>query len=177
MTKPAVLSIDHIQDRILTLRGHRVLIDEDLAAFYGVKTKVLNQAVKRNENRFPSDFRFHLHKQEFMNLKSQFVTSSGEYGGRRKLPFAFTEHGALMAATVLNSHRAVQMSRVIIRAFVALRRMVLDQKDLAAKLAELDARVGAHDEQLGEIIEAIRQIITPPGLEHGRKIGFHLGNR
>ena len=172
-----IIPADQIQNRILVLRGHRVLLDEDLAAFYGVQTKALNQAVKRNENRFPSDFRFQLTHEEVARLKSQFVTSNVGRGGRRKLPSAYTEHGALMAATVLNSARAVQMSLIVIRAFVALRRMVLDQKALTEKVAELDARVGAHDEQLGQIIEAIRQIIAPPGSEHDRKIGFHTGNR
>ena len=172
-----IIPADQIQSRILVLRGHRVLLDEDLAAFYGVPTKALNQAVKRNENRFPSDFRFQLTHEEVARLKSQFVTSNVGRGGRRKLPSAYTEHGALMAATVLNSARAVQMSLIVIRAFVALRRMVLDQKALTEKVEELDARVGAHDEQLGQIIEAIRQIIAPPGLEHDRKIGFHTGNR
>jgi|ERR1039458_6215152 hypothetical protein len=172
-----IIPADQIQNRILVLRGHRVLLDEDLAAFYGVPTKALNQAVKRNENRFPSDFRFQLTHEEVGRLKSQFVTSNVGRGGRRKLPSAYTEHGALMAATVLNSARAVQMSLIVIRAFVALRRMVLDQKALTEKVEELDARMGAHDEQLGQIIEAIRQIIAPPGPEHDRKIGFHTGNR
>jgi hypothetical protein len=164
--------IDQIQTRIIVLRGHRILLDADLAAFYGVSTRVLNQAVRRNADRFPSDFRFQLTDEEVANLKSQFVTSSLGHGGRRKLPFAFTEHGALMAATVVNSSRAVQMSLVVMRAFVALRRLILDHKALASKLEELDARVGAHDEQLAAIIEAIRQLAAPGGPAHGRKIGF-----
>ena len=156
----------------MVLRGHRILLDADLAAFYGVTTKVLNQAVRRNADRFPTDFRFQLTDEEVANLKSQFVTSSLGHGGRRKLPFAYTEHGALMAATVVNSPRAVQMSLVVMRAFVALRHLVQDQKALAGKLEELDARVGAHDEQLAAIIEAIRQLAAPSEPVHGRKIGF-----
>jgi hypothetical protein len=167
-----VIPIDQIQTRIMVLRGHRILMDADLAAFYGVSTKALNQAVRRNGDRFPSDFRFQLTNEEVANLKSQIVTSSSGHGGRRKLPFAFTEHGALMAATVVNSSRAVQMSLVVIRAFVALRRLILDQKALARKLEELDARVGAHDQELGAIVEAIRQLAAPSGPAHRRKIGF-----
>lgn len=166
------IPIDQIQTRIVVLRGHRILLDADLAAFYGVPTRALNQAVKRNADRFPSDFRFQVTDEEFANLKSQFVTSSPGYGGRRKLPFAFTEHGALMVATVVNSARAVQMSLVVMRAFVALRRLILDQEALAGKLEELDARVGAHDEELAAIVEAIRQLAAPSGPAHGRKIGF-----
>jgi hypothetical protein len=160
----------------MILRGHRILLDADLAAFYGVTTKSLNQAVKRNVDRFPSDFRFQLTLEEVANLRSQIVTSSLGYGGRRYQPFAFTEHGVLMAATVVNSPRAVQMSLVVMRAFVALRRLILDHKALAGKLAELDARVGAHDEQLAAIIEAIRQLAAPSGPAHGRKIGFNRQN-
>ncbi|MGD1030478.1 MAG: ORF6N domain-containing protein [Opitutaceae bacterium] len=177
MEKTEIVPLDRIQSRILIFRSNRVLLDEDLAIFYGTTTKALNQAVKRNQNRFPSDFCFRLTHDEVTNLKSQFVTSSGAHGGRRKLPSVFTEHGALMAATVLNIPRAVQMSLVVIRAFVELRRMVSDQKALAEKLIELDERVGAHDEQLAEIIEAIRQLAAAPGPEHDRKIGFHRGYR
>jgi hypothetical protein len=171
-----LVPFDQIQARIVILRGHRVLLDRDLALFYGVSTKALNQAVKRNEDRFPVDFRFILIHEEVANLKSQIVTSSDGHGGVRKPPSAFTEHGILMAATVLNSPRAVQMSIAIVRVFAALRQMVMAQKELAEKLAELDARVGAHDEQLAEIVGAIRQLLTPPEPEHNRKIGFHQGN-
>jgi hypothetical protein len=167
---------DQIQDRILVLRGHRVLLDADLARFYGVPTSRFNEAVKRNADRFPEDFRFQLTPEELTINSSQIAMSSQRHRGATYLPWAFTEHGALMAANVLNSPRAVQMSLVVIRAFVALRRMVSDQKALAEKLTELDARVGAHDEQIGEIIEAIRQLAAPAEPEHGRKIGFHPGN-
>jgi hypothetical protein len=172
-----IVPLNQIQARIIILRGHRVLLDRDLALFYGVPTKVLNQAVWRNEDRFPADFRFMLTNKEVTILRSQIVTSKRGHGGLRYRPSAFTEHGILMAATVLNSPRAVQMSIAIVRVFAALRRMVTAQKELAEKLAELDARVGAHDEQLAEIVGAIRQLLTPPESEHNRKIGFHQGNR
>jgi hypothetical protein len=172
-----LIPLDQIQTRILVVRGWRILLDSDLARFYGVQTSRLNEAVKRKANRFPSDFRFQLTSEEVRPLISQFAISNPRRGGLRKMPWAFTEHGALMAATVLNSPRAVQMSLVVIRAFAALRRLVLDQKALAEKLAELDSRVGAHDETLAEIIEAIRQLAAPADPEHNRKIGFHRGNR
>jgi hypothetical protein len=174
-----IIPLDHIQGRILVLRGHRVLLDRDLAAIYGISTKVLNQAVRRNEERFPDDFRFVLNHEEVARLRSQSVTSNEGRGGQRYLPNAFTEHGALMAATVLNSSRAVQMSLFVIRAFVALRRFAAEHKALMEKLAELDARVGAHDEQIAEILAALRELLNPPdpGPGHDRKIGFHPENR
>jgi hypothetical protein len=177
MTKNEAIALDQVQSRIFVLRGHRVLLDTDLAAFYGVPTKSLNRALNRNANRFPDDFCFRLTNEEVTILRYQFGTSNGGRGGRRYLPFAFTEHGALMAANVLNSSHAVQMSIVVVRAFFALRRMILDHNALASKLTELDARVGAHDERLAEIIEAIRRLTTPDGPVHGRKIGFNPGNR
>ncbi len=174
MPKRDIIPIEEIRSRILVLRGHRLLLDADLAAFYRVSTKVLNQAVKRNENRFPHDFCIYITNEEVAFLKSQFVTSRFGHGGRRKLPLAFTEHGALMVATVLNSKRAVQVSLVIIRAFVSLRQMISDQKALSDQLAKLDARLGVHDEQIAEIIEAIRQLAMPSTqADHDRKIGFH----
>ena len=172
-----IVSAEQIQSRIIPLRGYRILLDRDLASFYEVPTFRFNEAIRRNENRFPEDFRFQLTYEEFTNLKSQFAMSSGRHRGAAYLPWAFTEHGALMAANVLNSERAVQTSLVIIRAFVALRRMMIDQQALAAKLAELDAKVSAHDEQIAQILEAIRQIVSPSGPEHDRKIGFHRGDR
>ncbi len=172
-----LIPLDQIQTRILIIRGCRVLLDSDLASFYGVQTFRLNEAVKRNANRFPCDFLFQLTSEEVASNSSQFAMSARRHRGRIYRPFAFTEHGALMAATVLNSPRAVQMSLVVIRAFAALRKLVLDHKALAEKLAELDSRVGIHDEQLTEIIEAIRQLAAPADPEHDRKIGFHRGNR
>ena len=167
-----LIPAEHIQSRILVLRGQRVLLDADLAALYGVPTKRLLEQVRRNPDRFPDEFCFQLKRQELAILRSQFATSSGAHGGRRYAPYAFTEHGALMAANVLNSPEAVAMSVQVVRAFVRLRQMLVNHKALAAKLAELDARVGAHDDQLAAIIEAIRQLAAPPPA-HGRELGFH----
>lgn len=176
MQKDAIIAPDQIQTRILVLRSQRVLLDSDLARYYGVPTKRFNEAVKRNADRFPTDFCFQVTHQELTSLRSQFATSNIGRGGHRYRPFAFTEHGALMAANVLNSRHAVQMSIVVVRAFFALRRMILDHKALSSKLAELDARIGAHDEQLVEIVEAIRRLTAPDGPMHDRKIGFNPGN-
>jgi hypothetical protein len=175
MPKNEAVALDQIQSRIFVLRGHRVLLDAHLASFYGVPTKRFNEAIKRNADRFPTDFRFQITHQEFACLRSQFATSNMGRGGHGYRPFAFTEHGALMVANVLNSPDAIRMSIVVVRAFFALRRMILDHKALSAKLAELDNRIGAHDEQLAEIVEAIRRLTAPDGPAHGRKIGFSAG--
>ena len=129
------ISAQALAGRIVVIRGQRVLLDSDLADLYEVETRVFNQAVKRNLSRFPADFMFQLTPEEFANLTSQTVTSS--WGGRRKLPMAFTEHGAIMAASVLNSDRAVQMSVYVVRAFVQLGAVLLDHKALANKLASV----------------------------------------
>lgn len=175
-TNPSAPEIT-IQSRIVVLREQRVLLDRDLASLYGVTTKRLNEQVRRNSGRFPPDFRFQIDHEEVANLRSQFATSSQGHGGKRHLPFAFTEHGALMAAQVLHSPEAVAMSVHVVRAFVRLRRMLVDHHTLAAKRSELDARVGTHDRQLAALVAAIRQLTAPPGPDHDRKIGFHRGNR
>lgn len=177
MAESAPVPAELIQCRILVLRGQRVLLDRDLASLYGVTTKRLMEQVRRNLERFPDDFCFQLDDQEIALLRSQIATSKKGRGGRRYRPFAFTEHGALMAANVLSSSEAVAMSVHVVRAFVRLRQLLADHRVLAAKLTELDARLGAHDEQLAAIIEAIRQLTLPPGPEHDRKIGYHRGNR
>ncbi len=156
--------VELIQSRILVIRGLRVIIDADLATLYRVPAKRLNEAVKRNADRFPDDFLFQLTLQDVANLRSQIATSSFAHGGRRYLPYAFTEHGALMAANVLNSPAAITMSVQVIRAFVQLRQLLINHKALAAKLAELDARVGAHDTRLAALITAIRNLAAR---EHG----------
>jgi hypothetical protein len=169
-------AVTALEARILTLRGERVILDADLAALYGVETKRLNQQVKRNREKFPNDFCFLISADEeagLGNLRLQFATSSFRHGGRRHLIFAFTEHGAIQAANVLRSAQATQMSVHVVRAFVRLRRLQAENGALAAKLDELEGRVGEHDEQLAGIIEAIRQLAAPTGPEHGRKIGFH----
>jgi len=151
------------------------MVDADLAALYGVTTKRLNEQVKRNEKRFPADFLFKLSREEaeaIFRSRSQFATL--KRGQNMKfLPYAFTETGAIMAASVLNSPQAVRMSVFVVRAFVRMRELLFDHKAFADKLAELDARIGNHDEQLAAIIQAIRQLASPDGPMHGRKIGFN----
>lgn len=165
----ATISPQALGGRILEVRGQRVLLDSDLADLYEVDTKRLNEQVKRNADRFPADFMFQLSPDEFANLKSQFATSS--WGGKRKLPNAFTEHGAIMAASVLNSKRAVEMSVYVVRAFVQLREMLSSQKVLAEQLAKLERRVGHHDNSLAEIIDTLRGLMERPAPAK-RGIGF-----
>ena len=173
-------AVANIESRIVLIRGHKVMIDADLAELYGVDTRRLNEQVRRNRNRFPADFIFELSVEEFAHLKSQFATSS--WGGRRKLPLAFTEHGAIMAATVLSSSRAVEMSVYVVRAFVQLREVLATHKDLAVKLATLERQTQAlalkHDThaqntrlQLKQVFEAIRELMAPPEPKK-RPIGF-----
>jgi phage regulator Rha-like protein len=168
-----------VEQLIRVIRGQRVILDADLARIYGVPTKQINQAVKRNADRFPEDFAFQLKPQEVANLRSQFVTSSS-YGGRRYLPFAFTEFGAIMAANVLNSPRAVQMSVFVVRAFVKMRETLAQNKELAAKLAELErkltARLNDHEQAIIAILDEIKKLMKPaPEPEPKRsEIGFHV---
>jgi hypothetical protein len=174
MTRKSALApstVPRIETRIFLVRGQKVLIDYDLAVLYAVQVKALNQAVKRNKKRFPPDFVFRLTAKENRNLKSQIVTTSSSHGGRRTLPYAFTEHGAIMAASVLNSPRAIEMSVFVVRAFVRLRDALASHKALAAKFAELEQRLETHDKAIGEIIDAIRALVTPPE-RPARKIGF-----
>ena len=165
----AVLSPQALAGRIVLIRGQRVLLDADLAQLYEVETRRLNEQIKRNMGRFPLDFMFQLTSEEFEILKSQIATSS--WGGRRKLPLAFTEHGAIMAASVLNSDRAVEMSVYVVRAFVQLRAVLLDHKALADKLTALERRVSHHDNSLAEVIDAIRALMAQPKPAN-RPIGF-----
>ena len=160
-------------DRILFLRGQRVVLDEDLAAVYGVSTKRLNEQIRRNTARFPQDFVFQLSDQEVANLRSQIATSS--YGGRRYRPYAFTEHGAVMAANVLNSPIAVQASVVVVRAFIKLREAFIDQADLKRRLLEIESRVAKgfseHEEELREIRFLISELQKPEPPKKSR-MGF-----
>lgn len=163
---------------IRSVRGRKVVSDADLARLYGVSTKALNQAVKRNRARFPDEFCFRLTADEFAALKSQSVTSNGR-GGRRTLPYVFTEHGALMAATVLNSGKAVQMSVYLIRAFVQMREEMLASARILRRLAEIDRRLVEHDSVLRDIVERLQPLLDAPEEEEPEKprIGFHQGNR
>jgi hypothetical protein len=164
-----------IDGRIRIVRGHRVILDVDLAAIYGVPTKRLNEQVRRNVARFPDDFAFQLSIQEVSNLKSQIATSSlkgnSSHGGARKMPWVFTEHGAIMAANVLNSTQAVKMGVYVVRAFVRLREAMSFQRDLAIKLDELERKVGAHDEHLRVVFDTLRRLTAEPE-KPKRRIGF-----
>ena len=153
--------VERIASRILIVRGQKVMLDADLAQLYGVSTGRFNEQVRRNRDRFPSDFMFQLTNQEVERLRSQIAISIGETmeagrGGRRYLPLAFTEHGAIMAATILNTPQATEVSEFVVRAFVRLREMVAANKELAKKLDELERRVSHHDEAITNIVKAIR---------------------
>jgi len=164
---PATL-LGRIEARILLMRGERVMLDADLAELYGVATKVLVQAVKRNAERFPLDFMFQLTLDEFANLRSQILTSS--WGGRRYPPCAFTEYGVAMFSSVLNNGQAIQVNMEIVQAFVRLRRLLGSHEDLARKLAELEKR---YDAQFRAVFDAIRQLMAPPENQR-RSIGFRV---
>ncbi|HNX37432.1 MAG TPA: ORF6N domain-containing protein [Candidatus Cloacimonadota bacterium] len=158
-----------VDNLILEIRGQKVITDADLARLYEVETKRLNEQVKRNMERFPEDFMFQLSEDEFHVLKSHFATSS--WGGRRSLPYVFTEHGAIMAASVLNSPRAVEMSVYVVRAFVNLRAHILQYKELSQKVSELEAKLGKHDENIVAIVNALKLLMEPPKAKK-KEIGF-----
>lgn len=172
----------HISRHILLLREQRVMLDAELAALYGVETKVLVQAIKRNIERFPTDFMFQLSAEEFANLRSQFVTSSSGYGGRRYAPYAFTEQGVAMLSSVLNSPRAIAINIEIMRAFVQVRATLATHQDLAKQLSELQDKTESlamsHEtfsrntrNQLKQVFETLRELMTPPE-PNKRPIGF-----
>jgi hypothetical protein len=182
--KKLIASVEQIESRIFLIRGQKVMLDQDLAELYGVETKRFNEQVRRNSERFPEDFMFQLTAEEFANLRSQFDTSSlrsqiatsnnpvgtpAGRGGRRHLPYAFTEHGAIMAASVLNSPRAVETSVQVVRAFVRLRQMLSSNAELSRKLATLEKK---YDIQFRAVFEAIRELMTPLEPRKKRPIGF-----
>ena len=186
-----IIPIGRIAQSILVLRGQKVMLDSDLADLYGVATKVLNQAVKRNASRFPVDFMFQIAAEEMEKVSqvvippaqertekkvtnsSQFVTSSRKYRGKRYRPYAFTEQGVAMLSSILNSERAVKVNIAIMRAFVRLREVLETNRELARKFDELEKRVGKHDEKIDATLEAIRQLMAPP-TKPRREIGFHV---
>jgi hypothetical protein len=173
-SRDAVVALDRVESLILSIRGRRVILDSDLARLYGVTTSRLNEQVKRNPDRFPPDFMFRLSRQEFTALISQNATSKGR-GGRRKLPYVFTEHGAIMAANVLNSGRAIEVSVYVVRAFVRLREMMGANKEVAAKLGELERKVASHDEAIRSLVTAIRRLMNAPVPARTRRpIGFRV---
>ena len=174
MTTRAIPS-EQIASRILFVRGQKVMLDAHLAELYGVTTKALIQAVKRNLKRFPSDFVFTLTDQDFTNLRSQIVTSSLDlrrWGGRRWATYAFTEHGVAMLSSVLRSDRAIAANISIMRAFVRLREIVAANKELAKNLEELERRVSGHDEAITSIVRAIRELAASLASAPARRIGF-----
>jgi len=167
----SLVPVELIEKKIYLIRGHKVMLDSDLAELYKVETRTLIQAVKRNINRFPSDFMFQLNYQEVASLRSQIVTSKPGRGGRRYLPYVFTEQGVAMLSSVLNSERAIEVNIAIMRAFVKLREMLSSNKELAHKLAQLERKIEKHDDEIKLIFDAIRQLMTPPETKK-RKIGF-----
>ncbi len=186
-TSKALIPADQIEHAILLIRGHKVMLDAELATLYGVGTKVLNQAVKRNLDRFPKDFMFQLTWDEAQNLRSHFVTLNTENPSRSRSqfailkrgrnikyrPYAFTEQGVAMLSSVLRSKRAVQVNIEIMRAFVRLRRILNEHKDLARRLDDLEKR---YDGQFKVVFDAIRQLMAPPPPQSQRRIGFRQGS-
>jgi len=170
---------------IFTIRGQRVMLDADLAAIYGVQTRRLNEQVRRNAERFPGDFMFQLTRQETSDLKSQIATSSPKdirsqlandsgHGGRRKLPYVFTEHGAIMAANVLNSPEAIQMSVFVVRAFIKMREALISRSELERRLLQIENILLSHDESIRELYDKIRPLLLPPPDRPRKKIGFEV---
>jgi hypothetical protein len=167
----AVILASTIESKIYSFRGQRVMLDSDLAELYGVNTKRLNEQVKRNPGRFPSDFMFRLTSEEMEILRSQIATSKKSRGGRRYPPYVFTEHGAVMLAGVLNSQRAIETSIFVVRAFIRMREILSMHKEFARKLSELERRITGHDEDIKVLIGAIKQLIQP-SVKPKKQIGF-----
>ena len=171
MKKP-VVQVGRIEQRILLIRREKVIVDADLAEFYGVTTKRLNEQVKRNRERFPEDFMFQLTTDE----KAEVVAKCDHLANlkfSRSLPYVFTEHGALMAASVLNSDRANEVSVFVVRAFVKIRRTLSEHKELAAKLGQLERHLTNHDAQIASLVRTIRSLLSPAPVPERRRIGFH----
>jgi phage regulator Rha-like protein len=165
-----LIPTEQIEQTIFIIRGHRVMLDEDLSRLYGVTTKRLNEQIKRNQKRFPDDFIFQLNSQEVARLRSQNATLKSGRGRHRKyLPYAFTEHGAIMAANVLNSQRAIDASVYVVRAFVKLRELIASNKGLAKRLDELEKK---YDSQFKVVFDAIRELMTPVEPPPTPRIGF-----
>lgn len=171
MAKTAIMVANRVDSKIFVLRGQRVILDRDLAELYGVEVRQLNQAAKRNAKRFPTAFRFQLSPHELKILRSQNVISTEGHGGARYLAYVFTEHGAIMAATVLNSERAIEMSVFVVLAFVRMRRAIAGNRNVLTKLAELEQRLEGHDAEIHSLMEAIRELMAPEE-PNRRRIGF-----
>jgi len=168
-SKKAVVPIGKIENRILLIRGEKVIVDADLAQFYGVSTKRLNEQVKRNKARFPKDFMFQLSAEE----KTELVANCDHLENlkySKSLPYAFTEHGAIMAASVLNSQKAIEVSVYIVRAFVRIRQVIAEHKDISRRIALIENRLADHDEQIIDLIGAIKQLLKPDPPPKKRRI-------
>jgi hypothetical protein len=170
MTKADIVPIEVIENNIYLIRGQKVMLDRDLAILYGMETRALKQAVKRNENRFPVDFMFILTKEELNLLVSQNVIPSKSYFGGAE-PYVFTEHGILMLSSVLNSQKAIDVNIRIMRAFIKLRAVIAAHKELAGKLSELERKYEGHDVNIQQIFNAIKLLMKPP-MKHSKRIGF-----
>ena len=180
----AVVPIEHIEGKILLIRGQRVILDSDLARIYGVSTKRLNEQTKRNARRFPDDFVFRLNMKEWLNLnsqssglsqqdnRSQIATGSQKHRDPRFLPLAFTEHGAIMTANVFNSPRAVKMSVFVVRAFIRMREQLLSRAEMESRLAQIENILLSHDGQIRDLYEKIRPLLLPLPEPRRRRIGF-----
>lgn len=169
-------SLTKIEEGIHLIRGQRVMLDSDLAEIYGVSTRRLNEQLRRNRRRFPRDFAFRLSASEARNLMSQIATSSS-HGGRRKLPWVFSEHGAIMLANILKSPTAIAASIRVVRAFVRLREMIAANAELSHRLSELERKMDTHDESITQLFAVIRQLLAPPPAREKREIGFHVRER
>ena len=177
MSATGLVPLERVERTILVLRGRRVILDSDLAALYGVTVSRFNEQVKRNAKRFPEDFAFVLTKEEYEALRSQIAILKPSRGGHRKyLPTAFTEHGAVMAASVLNSPKAVEMSVEVVRAFVRLRGFLASHHQLAAKLDELERKISTHDTHIVALFDAVRSLMATPERPK-RRIGFQVKGR
>jgi phage regulator Rha-like protein len=176
MTETGLVTTESVERAIIVLRGRRVILDSELAPLYGVTVSVFNQAVKRNMERFPADFAFQLTREEYESLRSQIVILKAGRGAHRKyLPYVFTEHGAVMAASVLNSPKAVEMSVEVVRAFVRLRQILAANRQLAARVDDLERKMNqsnaAHSKNIGTLFDAVRRLMTAPE-KPKRQIGF-----
>ncbi len=169
--------ISIVENRIISIRGQRVILDSDLAQIYGVETKRLNEAVKRNADRFPDDFSFVLTREDVTNLKSQIATSSYGHGGRRKAVSAFTEHGAIMVANILRSKKASVMSIFVVRAFVKMREQLLSQAELEGRLTQIENALLSHDQNIRELYQQLRPLLLPPPDPPAKSIGFSVRER
>jgi len=171
MTKSILIPEQVVVSKIHHIRGLNVMLDDDLAELYQVDTKRLNEQVKRNPDRFPKDFMFQLSVKEWSVLRSQIATSKKHHGGRRYMPFVFTEYGVLMLSSILNSERAIQVNIQIVRIYARLRKVLADHKDVLKQLNRLERKMTQHDDSLKTIFDCLRELITPESTTH-RKIGF-----